>query len=87
MKTQEICEQVINYLISDGFRKQVSKKEVQKAIMFIKGIDERTIKRWLKALEIFEFLIPINAHLYEINILKIPHLITVLKENPQTKIL
>jgi len=86
LKTQEICEQIINHLVSDGFRKQVSKKEVQKAIMFIKGIDERTITRWLKALETFEYLIYINPNLYEINILKIPHLITLLKEKPQTKL-
>jgi len=84
---QETCQKIIDYLISDGFKYQVAKKDVIKAIMWIRGIDERTVGRWLKALETFEYLIPINPNIYKLNPLKIPNIINNLKQNPQTKIM
>ena len=87
MKAQEVCEEIINFLLTEGFRYQVSKKDVEKAIMWYRGIDPRTIQKWLKALIIFNYLIPKAPNVYQLNPTKIPKLIKMLKEKPQTKIL
>jgi len=87
MRAQKVCEEIINFLLREGFKHQVSKREIEKAIMNIRGIDERTIQRWLKALEVFEFIKPLNAYVYQLNPIRIPRVMKLLKEKPQTKIL
>jgi len=84
---QETCQKIIDQLIADGFKYQISKKDIAKAIMYLRGIDERTVQRWLKALEVFEYIIPVNPNIYKLNPIKIPNIINNLKENPQTKIM
>jgi len=85
MKAQKVCEQIIDQLIREGFRYQVSKADVEKAIMWVRGVDNRTIQKWLKALIVFEYLIPKAPNIYQLNPFKIPELMKVLKDNPQTK--
>jgi len=87
MKAQKVCEEIINFLLREGFKHQVSKREIEKAIMNIRGIDERTIQRWFRALEVFEYIKPINAYVYQLNPISIPRVMKLLKEKPQTKIL
>jgi len=40
MKAQKVCEEIINFLLREGFKHQVSKREIEKAIMNIRGIDD-----------------------------------------------
>ncbi|RLC36474.1 hypothetical protein DRH29_04500 [candidate division Kazan bacterium] len=87
MNAQKVCEEIINFLLNEGFRIEVSKSDVEKAIMYIRGIDERTIQKWLKALVIFGYLKPRTPFIYQINPIKVPRVMKMLKEKPQTKIL
>ena len=86
-KVQKVCEEIIEYLIREGFRLQVARADVEKAIMYVRGVDERTINRWLRALVTFEYLIPCAPYIYRLNPLKTPKLMSLLKDKPQTKIL
>ena len=87
MKAEKVCEQIVNRLVAEGFRYQVPRSEVEKAIMFVRGVDERTINRWLRALVVFEYLIPVAPRIYRLNPTRIPELMSMLKDKPQTKIL
>ena len=76
----------MDYLLAEGFRVQVTRKFVEKAIMHVRGIDPRTIHKWLRALVMFEYLIPVSVSVYRINPVKVPELFNLLREKPQTKI-
>ena len=86
VKAEQTCEQIINYLLAEGFKFEVSKRDLEKAIMQHRGIDERTIERWIKALTTFEYLKPVSLKVYAFNPLKIPQVMKLLKEKPQTKL-
>ena len=85
-KAEQTCERIIDYLIQEGYKLQVHKRDIAKPIMHLKGVDERTIARWLKALIIFEYLKPITPDLYQLNPMKIPKLMHILKDHPQVKL-
>ena len=87
VRVEAELEEIIQYITADGFKHQVSRNEVKKAIMWLHGVDNRTIEKWLKALETFEYLIPLNPSVYKLNPLKVPSLFSTLKEKPQTKLL
>ena len=79
-----MCEEIIYEILKDGYRYQVTKPTIEKAILLTRGIDERTAKRWFKALLTLEYLQEVNRGIYEINISKIPHLFKILRTLPQT---
>jgi len=94
LNAQKVCEKIINHLVAEGFRFQVHKNDLERAIMFCRGIDPRTIQKWIKALEVFGYITPaINdlgiriPNIYQLNPTKIPKLMKLLKEKPQTKII
>ena len=87
MNPIEECEAIINALIREGFKYQVSRQDLEKEIMWRRGIDERTINRWIKALVTFEYIIQNGHNIYHLNPIKIPKLAQLLKENPQTKMM
>ena len=90
MKTENIeegCQEIIEQLLKNGFSYQVPKKEVENAIIRCNmGRDERTWKRWIRALEVLEYLKQVNKNVYEMNVTKIPHLFKLLKNMPQTSL-
>jgi len=88
MRAEEGCKQIIQHLINEGYRYQLTDKDLNKAIQLTRQcIDQRTIDRWKNALLTFEYLTKTeNPKIYKINPLKIPDLINQLKEKPQTKL-
>ena len=74
----------MEFLLKGGYSYQVPRQEVEKAIVWIRGIDERTAKRWLKALTLMEYLTQVNKNVYEMNIVKVPGLFKLLRNQPQT---
>ena len=88
MKEENIergCLEIIEHLLKRGFSYQVARRELENAIILCnKGIDERTWKRWIRALEVFEYLKLIDKNLYEMNVSKVPNLFAILKNTPQT---
>jgi len=86
VRSEKICSQIIDHLIAEGYRVQVRRTDVEKAIMRIRGIDPRTVQKWLKALVIFEYLIQTSVVTYRLNPLRIPELFSLLKEKSQLKL-
>ena len=86
VRTAKTLQQIVDYLIAEGYRVQVTRNHVEKAIMEIRGIDPRTVETWLKALVRFEYLIPTALNVYRLNPLKIPQLFELLRANGQLKI-
>lgn len=90
MKAQEQCEKIIESLIAQGYRHQISHRDLVKTIMEHRGVDDRTHQRWIKALLTFGYLKQETTaihKIYKLNPLKIPRLATLLKEQPQTKMM
>jgi hypothetical protein len=87
LKSYKALTEIIDALISSGYRYQVTKKDVEKTIMQLRGIDPRTVEKWLKALTVFEYLIPVSDKSFQLNPLKIPDLVSKLKEKSQTKMM
>jgi hypothetical protein len=87
LNAQKKCEEIIEQLVKDGYRYQVTRKDIEQAIMKSRNIiDERAIDRWIRALITFEYITHISHGIFKINPIKIPNLINNLKEKPQTKI-
>ena len=82
-KVDVVCEQVVEALVSQGYTYQVTREDIAKVIYLIRGIDERTVARWLHVLEAFHYLIVESSKTYRINPAKIPHIVHKLKEQPQ----
>lgn len=87
MKPRELCEQIIEDLIKEGYKFQVSKSDLEKTIMLRRGIDERTVARWIRALKTLEYITQVNASVYQLNPAMTPKLFEILKEKPQTKMM
>ena len=50
-----------------GYHDQVPRKEVEKAIMWIRqGVDERMVKRWTDALETFGYIQRANKQVFRV---------------------
>jgi len=85
-KTEKTLTEIIERIIQSGYTFQVSKRTVERAIMELRGIDDRTIRKWLKALVMFDYLKPVAVGVYQLNPLKVPDLFEVIKEKPQIKL-
>ena len=81
-----VCEAVMELLLKDGFSFQVPKARVEAAIMSVRGIDSRTVARWITVLVSFGYLVPVNKNVYQMNVVKVQHLASILKNIPQTHI-
>ena len=86
MNSEKICKQIIEHLVASGWKHQVRQKDVETAIMRIRGVDQRTKTKWLEALIVFEYLKPVAPRVYQVNPLQVPDLFQRLKEKPQTTI-
>ena len=86
-KQDSQCQQIMEQLLRKGFSYQVNTKEIENAIIRCGlGRDERTWKRWIRTLEVMEYIKESNCNVYEMNVTKVPNLFQVLKNIPQTHI-
>jgi hypothetical protein len=81
-----VCEEIMGTLLKDGFSFQVPLAKVEAAVMNVRGVDVRTVKRWIQVLVAFGYLEPVNRNVFQMNVVKVPHLASVLKNKPQTHI-
>lgn len=92
MHAREICNDIIKHLLKSGYRYQVTKKDIEKAIIETRNcVDERTIDRWFRALVTFEYIKPMTpmtqTPIFKINFEKMPNeIVKTLNEQPQTKL-
>jgi len=75
-KTVEVCNAIMRFLVEQGFTNQVTVKEVEKAIVYVRGPDKRTLENWKRALEMLGYLNKKSPFVYEMNLLKVPELLT-----------
>ena len=60
------CQQIMDYLIENGFTKQVTKKQLKTAIIRFAGLDPRTFKKYIEALELLGYIEKIGNGIYQI---------------------
>ena len=87
MKTIEVCQEIMKAIIEKGFTNQIHKRELEKVIIVLRGVDKRTIKNWVRTLEVMEFIKPLNPLVFELNFKKCPELLNRLIENGQKKLM
>ena len=85
MNPTETLEAIMKTLTKEGYSYQISKKDLEKAIIQNRGIDVRTIDRWIQLLEMFGFIGKVTKQTWEINITKL-NIVQLLKNKPQTHI-
>jgi hypothetical protein len=86
LKAQKVCEQIIEDLTNlarNGYRIQVSRAELETVIMKHRGIDERTVNRWIKALKTFDMISEVAPKVFKINEFYLP----TITETTQTKVM
>ena len=89
MKAEQVCKEIIAEIVKEGFQYQVSHKDLVKIIMLKRGIDERTVQRWINALVTFDYITTESTSIfkvYKLNPLKVPELFSTLKDKPQTRL-
>jgi len=75
MNVVEVCKQILAYCIKQGYTYQISKQELAKAIMLIRGADKRTIDKWLNVLTTLNYCRQVSANVYELNLKETPDLL------------
>lgn len=87
MHAKEVCDKIIEQLLKNGFTYQITRQDLEKAIMQVRGIiDERAIDNWIRALITWDYIKHIQKGIYQLNPTTCPQIFKTLKENPQTKL-
>lgn len=84
-KTLKVCKEIMKAIAERGFTNQITRKELEKVIMVLRGVDKRTINNWVKALERLGFIKPFNALIFELDFRQIPELYNVIIKEPNQK--
>ena len=90
MNPEKVCEEIIKCLFinAGSYMHQVTRRELRKCVITLRGMDERTTDRWIDTLLILEYLKIVAEDVYAINELKVSHLIVkAIKNNAQTKMM
>ena len=82
-RTFMVCTNIMKYLVKAGFTNQVHERQVEQAIISIRGTDQRTLINWKRALETLGFLERIPSQvatvrkrcIYQMNLLTVPDLL------------
>jgi len=78
----------MKHLVHEGYTMQVTQKAVEKAIVHVRGTDQRTLRNWKRGLVTLGFLERLNPHVYRMNVKLCPELLTdMLKGERQKKLL
>ena len=65
-KAVKKCEQIIQFLVENGYTKQISERELRKAIIRFAGLDPRTFKKYVEALILLDYIEKIGKGVYQI---------------------
>ena len=65
-KAVKKCEQIIQFLIQNGYTKHICEKELKKAIIRFAGLDPRTFKKYVEALILLDYIEKIGKGVYQI---------------------
>jgi hypothetical protein len=82
------CREIMQVIIKSGFTNQIHKRELEKIIMTLRGMDRRTIRNWVKTLEVMGFVRVVNASVFQLNFDGCKDLLfEVYKNNGQKKLM
>ena len=84
MKAQQVCDDLVSdlqMLFKDSI--QFTEKQLELVIMRKRGIDERTTRRWIKALVAFGYVKQVSPHVYALASEYVP----LIAENTQLKLM
>jgi len=65
-KAVKKCEQIIQFLLENGYTKQISERELRKAIIYFAGLDPRTFNKYVEALILLDYIEKIGKGIYQI---------------------
>lgn len=89
-----VCAKIMDYLVKEGFTNQVQEHIVEKAIIFVRGADKRTLHNWKRALQTLGFIekivsSPKNSTIFKMNLLCVPDLLTTIvkRDDRQQKLM
>lgn len=84
-QSRRVCSEIMRYLVREGFTGNVAVKEVEKAIVWVRGSDKRTLQNWKRALETLGYLKRLNANVYKMNLTRCPELLHEVLHEPRQK--
>lgn len=71
-QTYKACKEILNYLVKNGFTYQVSRHSLVETIILIRGGDLRTIKNWVRNLQVLGFIKMMNPNVFKLNLARCP---------------
>ena len=82
----QACVEIMKTIVQAGFTYQITKKNLEKVIMLKRGGDPRTFRSWLNNLVLIEFLEPINANVFKLNLQRCPEALALGVKEGQKKL-
>jgi len=79
--------EIMRTIVKAGYTNQISLKELKTVIALQRGTDPRTVKNWVNALLLFDFLKHSSSHLFQVNLMEIPELIVEGVKKGQKKLM
>ena len=86
-KAYQTCAEIMKTIVEAGFTYQITKKNLEKVIMLKRGGDPRTFRNWLNNLVLIDFLEPINATVYKLNLERCPEALALGVKEGQKKLM
>ena len=82
-RAEKICIEIMQLIVKEGYTNQVHEKGIDKAIIQIRGSDQRTLKNWKRALVARGFIEKKIGSVYQINLMNIPQLFVEIVKTDQ----
>lgn len=87
-RSEKVCREIMQRLVEEGYTYSISQTTLEKAIIYVRGPDKRTLKNWRNALLALGFLKGIAPFTFEMNLKKCPELlVSMLKGDNQKKLM
>jgi hypothetical protein len=83
----ETCVEIMKTIVQAGFTYQITRKNLKKVIMLERGGDPRTFRNWLNNLVLIEFLKPVNATVFRMNLERCPEALALGVKEGQKKLM
>jgi len=84
-KALEICKQIMQHLVKQGYTNQASRTTMHQAIIYIRGPDKRTIANWMNALQTLGFITLLGNNVFNLCFDNCPELIIKMVKDPKQK--
>ena len=87
-RSEKVCREIMQRLVEEGYTQFISQTTLEKAIIYVRGPDKRTLKNWRNALLALGFLKGVAPFSYEMDLKKCPDLlVSMVKGDSQKKLM